>query len=535
MCSMSRLTRMAATVAASAVVLTPALTAGSAHADAATLPHADAFYQDANGTYPAVPPVSSKAGEVLASRDVSLTLSNIANAFNPPLDPSDPEGKKTLPPLPIDLTGVTQRQLLYRTQNEQGQPSATVTTVIAPPASQGASKGASKGVVAYLSYYDGLGDSCDPSYTLQSTAINAEKVIIGTLLQSGYTVTVPDFEGQTHDWAAGHEAGWNTLDAIRATEESLQLPESTKVGMIGYSGGSIAGEWAAELQPTYARDDINLVGTAIGGVPANLRHLVDYVDSDADADRDHWFGVIPAATVSLGRAVGQDFSSFLSDYGKQVADEVSDKCIGDFADEYGDKHLSDLVKPGIDFLDQEAVKAVIDRNEMGKGATPSAPMLMVNGRSSDGIGDGVMVADDVKALAANYCRRGVAVKYTELPGLHSAVGQGFMLQGLSYLDKWFRGTATASDYNCAPRVIVHPAPTVRVKGHSHGRKDVVVVHASLASGMKVKVFIAGHKKPVARAVVRSARTTLKVMDHNGPRKTTYRVVVGEHQQRITLR
>ena len=52
-------------------------------------------------------------------------------------------------------------QLLYRTQDEQGRPTATVTTVVNPT---GPVNG---GLVAYLSFYDALGDICSPSYTLQ--------------------------------------------------------------------------------------------------------------------------------------------------------------------------------------------------------------------------------------------------------------------------------------------------------------------------------------------------------------------------------
>ena len=50
--------------------------------------------------------------------------------------------------------------------------------------------------------------------------------------------------------------------------------------MLGYSGGAIATEWAAELAPTYAPDalDVNarLIGAVIGGVlvdPAHNLHL----------------------------------------------------------------------------------------------------------------------------------------------------------------------------------------------------------------------------------------------------------------------
>ena len=525
---MSRLTRLAASVAATAVVLAPALTAEAAQAAAASYPSGDSFYRYTATGAPYVPDAGTLPGDVLDTRTVSLPLmADLGNALRASM-------KLSYQTFSIDAT-----QLLYRTQDERRNPSATVTTVLRPE--DLATPIPSKGVVAYLSYYDGLSDTCDPSYTLQNGMLDGEKAAISQLLESGYTVTIPDFEGEGLDWAAGHEAGWSTLDAIRATEKSLHLPPSTKVATVGYSGGSIAGEWAAELQPTYATD-LNLVGTAIGGVPANLRHLVDYVNSDADADRNSWFGVIPAATVSLGRATGQDFSSLLSDYGKQVAADVSTKCIGDFASKYPGKHLADLVSPNVDFLNDVRVKPIIDSLTMGKGATPTAPMFMMNGRNStDHIGDGVMVADDVKALADDYCRRGVPVNYDERVGLHSAVGQTFIVKAIGlfpgggFIDKWFNGTDTAADYTCPPRVVVDPpsAQPVTVRAKSRGHHDILIVTAP--RGAKVKVRVAGHHKVVAHAVAKQGRAKLTLVDHNGNHKTRYVVIAAGVKRSLTVR
>src|ERR1700722_642142 len=57
---------------------------------------------------------------------------------------------------------VSAEQLLYRTTGELGQPTVTVTTVIAPLGTVSPPR-----LVGYLSFYDALGSECDPSYTLQ--------------------------------------------------------------------------------------------------------------------------------------------------------------------------------------------------------------------------------------------------------------------------------------------------------------------------------------------------------------------------------
>lgn len=493
---MSLITRAAATIAATAVVLAPC-TVGAAHADAPSLPHLDPFYKyDAQG-HPTAPPKASKPGDVLSTRAVTTTLTDLVALLT--------QSGKTF--------SATATQLLYRTQDEQQHPSQTVTTVIKP-------SGVSRGVVAYLSFYDGLGDKCDPSYTLRGDMVNQEAGIIGQLVESGYTVTIPDFEGETLDWAAGHEAGWSTLDAIRATEDHLKLPASTKVALAGYSGGSIAGEWASELAPSYA-PELNLIGTAIGGIPANLAHVMKYADGDKD-----WAGVIPAAMVSLGRAFDVDFSPYLSAKGAADTDAIKDQCIGDFNARESGVTLKQLLKPQYaDFLSIPLVDGIVAHLTMGTAGTPRMPMMMVNG-NMDGTGDGVMVAADVAALARKYCQAGVPVVYNELAGKsHTAAGQAFIGSALGFLADRFAGKPAPS--NCA-RSVPTPSPIrAKLKGHSKGHQDILVVRAKGAAGASVQLLRLrhGHHKVVGHGTIKNGKVTIKVKDRNGRAKTRYSATV----------
>jgi Secretory lipase len=71
----------------------------------------------------------------------------------------------------------------------------------------------------------------------------------------------------------------NTLDSIRAAFSSSTIPGDARVAMLGYSGGAIATEWAAELAPTYAPDvDKRMIGAAIGGGLVDPAHNLHYVD-----------------------------------------------------------------------------------------------------------------------------------------------------------------------------------------------------------------------------------------------------------------
>jgi hypothetical protein len=70
----------------------------------------------------------------------------------------------------------------------------------------------------------------------------------------------------------GAALGLNLLFGVPmlpATESYLGVSSSTKVGMMGYSGGAIATEWASELAPSYA-PTLRIIGAAAGGVPVDF-------------------------------------------------------------------------------------------------------------------------------------------------------------------------------------------------------------------------------------------------------------------------
>lgn len=402
--------RLAAVVTA-ALCAAGALTAGTpvarAAAQAAPVPPAqDPFY-----TYSGSAPLSQiAAGTVLKERSVSLQLEGL-----------------TVP--------VRTEQVLYRTTGELGQPTVTVTTIIKPLLSVLATK-----IVAYQNAYDALGPECDPSYTLQGgnnsdSTGQEEEVAIAAYVAAGYTVTVPDYEGEDLQWGAGQESGYGTLDAIRATEHYLGVPSSTRTGMLGYSGGSIASEWAAELAPSYA-PELHIVGTAIGGVPVHYAHVLNYINGD-----NNWSGIIPALFISLPRAFNVDISPYLSAYGKQLMSQVAGKCIADFASAYPGLTIQQLLLP--QYSDPYQVPVFVNIiNHLIMGTTPGRPgePMLIGVGNYDGTGDGIMIAGDEEALAHEYCRRGVPVTFQEYPGLpHADAAVPWEASAFTFLGSRFAG------------------------------------------------------------------------------------------------
>lgn len=401
-----------------AVALAPTLPA-----QAATVPEQDAFY-----TYSGATPLADIApGTVLKSRTGSYTFPDV--------------------PVPISWT-----QLLYRTRSQLGQPEVTVTTVLKPALPIPGR------VVSYQSFYDALTTRCQPSYLVNGGPSNSlwanETKFYEALLTQGYTVVTSDFEGQDPSFATGPVYGYQTLDGIRASFKSTDIDGNptgvafaadTKVGMLGYSGGAIATEWASELAPTYAPDvNAKLVGSAMGGVFVHPLHNLHYVDGAAGS----WSSVMPLALVGIARAFKLDLEPYLSDFGRGVLDTISRDCIGEHS--YPNLKFSQLVKP--QYAVPESIPVLVDTANkliMGANGTPTVPLMIREGTDGTGEGtqpspvygegDGVMLVKDVRSLAHKYCDAGLTIDYAEKPLGHGNQGADFLVESVPWLQGRFAG------------------------------------------------------------------------------------------------
>lgn len=123
----------------------------------------------------------------------------------------------------------------------------------------------------------------------------AELLLVEVALEQGWVVIVPDFLGPKGAFLANELAGHAALDGIRAAINSASftgISRDPTVAMWGYSGGSLASLWAAELQPTYA-PELRTVGAAVGGTVPNITTVVTSVNKNAAA------GLIPAGVLGL--------------------------------------------------------------------------------------------------------------------------------------------------------------------------------------------------------------------------------------------
>ncbi|MFJ5778830.1 lipase family protein [Streptomyces sp. NPDC093094] len=423
-----------ALVTALAAGAAPAATAAPATADAHTAAATtDPFYRYDGGR-----PLSSYApGDVLKKRTLDYHVLGI--------------------PTPVEAV-----QLLYRSTDAQGRPSANVTTVVRSHLGDGSR------AVSYQSFYDSLDPEHGPSRAIAGDVsfggviANAESLVMAPLLLKGYDLIIPDTEGQNADFAAGPGYGTNTLDSIRAATRAAEtgLRTDTRIGLFGYSGGAIATNWAAALAPAYAPEvNRQLVGFAEGGLLVAPAHNLRYVDGSLV-----WSGVIPMALIGVSRSYDIDLTPYMSAKGLKVLDELERASIVDALGRYPGLTWKDMAKPA--YANPNSVPAFVDavnKVNLGQAATPTVPGFIgqgdggwlegtFNSPRGVGTGDAVMVAGDVRALARQYCATGnKAVRYEQYDLLsHVGAMPYWAPRAMSWLDDRFAGEAAPSSCGRIP-------------------------------------------------------------------------------------
>ena len=357
---------------------------------AATAPTKDSFY-----TYSGSTPLKDIApGTVLRTRSLSYHLLGLA--------------------LPLSVT-----QLQFRTTNAMGAPVVSVTSVVRPPAANPAK------VISYESFYDSLNPNDEPSYAISGGVSlggfipNVEFPIFSSFLLGGFNIIVPDTEGETADFSAGPEYGMDTLDAIRAALHSpaTHISSSAKIGLIGYSGGAIATGWASALAPTYAPDvNKHLVGTAEGGILVDPDHNLHYIDGSVV-----WAGVAVMSIIGLARAYQIDLTPYLSAKGLSLYKKLHSASIATVLGSYPGLTWASLAKPAYQRPEDIPVFVTMaNKINLGLVGSPTIPMFMgqgadgvIEGTPGFGVGDGVMVAADVRSLARQWCASGTRVEYQQ--------------------------------------------------------------------------------------------------------------------------
>ncbi len=299
-------------------------------------------------------------------------------------------------------------QLSFRSNNSRDEPIAAVATVLKPRGS------APDKVLALQGAEDSLAGYCAPSYALQQWSVAAlagqivvpaEFIIAQGALAQGWGMVIPDHQGPDEAFAAGPLAGRITLDSIRAARNfgQMRITADARIAMFGYSGGAIATGHAAELKQTYA-PELNIVGAAEGGVPADLGAIVDVGNNQL------WSGMIMSAILGLGREYpefGDLLDRDLDPLGQGLAQVKNKLCVQYNTMIFPFLNMKGMLRVPGDPMQHPVVRDVVDKTRMGK-SVPDMPMFIWQANP-----DELIPVGPVNTLVDTYCQSPDAqVRYT---------------------------------------------------------------------------------------------------------------------------
>lgn len=301
----------------------------------------------------------------------------------------------------------TAHNILFRTTDSLGNPTWAVTTLFAPmPLSLPPCAMPPKGYGSLLSYqipYDSANLNESPSYALYQDPPSD----IANSLGKGWYVNVPDFEGPLASFTAGVMSGQATLDSVRAVRAAgLGVKESARMAMWGYSGGALASEWAAELQPSYA-PELKFSGAALGGLTPNVTAVLEAVNGQIFAF------LAPEGIVGLATQHPAAQKVILSDlkpsgqYDKSGFLAVRNISTDAAEIDYADQNLGDYFTNGLGFINNPAIAHAINTDGiMGRHGIPQMPILAYKA-----IHDEISPIKATDELVAEYCSKGVSILY----------------------------------------------------------------------------------------------------------------------------
>jgi len=348
------------------------------------IPSADPFYTPPNPLPAGVP------GDVLRHRKVSV--------YAEPLN---------VLPMPVDAW-----QLLYRSTSATGNANAVSGTLLVPKTPWFG--GGTRPLVSYAVGTHGLGDSCAPSYKLRTGTEN-EIALISQALFNNWAVVLTDYEGLgtpgQHTYAVGRAEGHAVLDAARAAARvpGSGLSPTGRVGLFGYSQGGQATTFAGELAPTYA-PELNLVGVATGGVPADLAEVARFNDGNIG------FSLVLGAAVGYAAAYDDvPFDEILNGLGRQTVPRVANACTVELATIAPLRRLNEFVTVP-DPLTDPRWQARLEENRAGQNA-PTAPVFLYHGTL-----DELIPLSVGQELRSSYCDMGVNVRWQTIPLAEHIIG-----------------------------------------------------------------------------------------------------------------
>lgn len=291
-------------------------------------------------------------------------------------------------------------RVMYHSTDAIGNPNLVTGTIIVPTPQDNFS--ANK-IVVLAPGTAGPAYRCAPSIMIGRGAYY-EQPAVTEMVKQGYVVAVTDYDGYhptpKTSYIVGKAMGAAVLDIARAAAETVNTDISNvRVALRGYSQGGGATMWAAQMQPSYA-PEINIVGAAAGGVPANLAQVA------LPLEGKDGFGVLFYALLGQDNAYPElSLEPFLNDRGRTtVSDMESDSCIIELLQDFSGLKLADLTD--VNPLNLDRFNRIAE-NELGKMPV-NIPVFQYHE-----VQDGLVAFGQAKDLRNTYCAAGVVHTWKE--------------------------------------------------------------------------------------------------------------------------
>lgn len=307
-------------------------------------------------------------------------------------------------------------QILYRTSGTDENDASYAVTSILVPVNPRRNK-----LVMVMPYQDSNFVDCSPSYKIQLGApkeINpiqsVEELMWTSMLNDGWILTIPDHEGPMAAFTSSFVEGHASLDALRATLnlEQLGFEGNTPIVGVGYSGGAIAGGWAASLHEKYA-PELNVAGWALGGTPTNLSGTFENVNGGIFSG----FSVAGiAGLVATYPDIHDYVSSVVTDASNKAMQYTRENCMGEIVVGLQNINMTEesFFTNGNDFLYDERILPYLKKLTMATDSelTPKAPIYMYHAKN-----DEVIPFERSNQTASVWCENGANVLFQEYTGL----------------------------------------------------------------------------------------------------------------------
>jgi len=298
-------------------------------------------------------------------------------------------------------------QVLYKTVDNTGAPTATVTTIMVPDAPW-RGKGPQP-VLSYQTAEDGAGTKCAPSYAIRAgiaaTSNSApETLLMMQALQRGWIVVAPDYQGPRSMFLGAEGEARGVLDSLRAARAFAPagIDPGAPIGLWGYSGGAFASTVAAQLQRHHA-PELKLSGVALGGVPADVKATIKKFSGSL------FGGALIMGFVTVDRAYPEyKLTQYINDAGIKAMAQSQEDCINDAVIKHPLASIEQYAKdPKI--LDGPELKPMFEEmSPLTFPGVPAAPVYEYHARL-----DQLAPIGPARALINRFCRAGVRVQHVE--------------------------------------------------------------------------------------------------------------------------